>query len=189
MAVQVETYEATECYDGIPEDRGAALELVEQMGLKGQEKFFEDISDPCPYRKMTAEEKKVYDVICPKYCKIEAYSDGPIPVRVMQIACHAKQFFGEIVVLHPENADVKDPVLIGVNGGQYNGERFILARWGETLLPFPELKAYSANIAKNKLLAKMKSLLAGAEAHLAALENMTPGEILDGDFNNPVLYK
>lgn len=175
----VETYEATETDElGFAEDRDEAEALCKQLGLEGQKRFFrskeEGRENSCPYRKMTREEMTVYRVLCPQKTSIENYSDGPIPVRVLQVATHAKEFFGKIEVWHPENADIKDPVLVGENrldnGDQ---EKFILARWGEVLLSFGELRALAGKIYRETIIGKLETAIAEAQADLNRIQAMS----------------
>ena len=54
-----------------------------------------------------------------------------------------KPAFKSLEVWHSENADVKDPVLVGIRnpfGKSWETERDILARWGEVLAPLAELR-------------------------------------------------
>ena len=141
--------------------------VVEQLGLKGQEKFLsEDAPTTFPYRKMTKEEANVYKLLCPSERKIEEYSDSLIPLRVLQIAAHAKSldFFKELQVWCPESADFVDPVLVGEReekrknswGDSTVTELYILARWGAVLEPFAKLQ----EIAKQKAMTKLRANLA-----------------------------
>ncbi len=94
--MQVETFEAIEreLAEHAPEEQAKALELIEELGLDGQQELLterdDDDGERCPYRRMTAEEQRVYGAICEKTTEIEAYASGPIPLRVLQVAAHAR---------------------------------------------------------------------------------------------------
>ncbi len=96
--MQVETYEVTEQY-GIDktECEAEAIALIESLGLTGQQNRLAETENgdkiAVPYRKMTQEESFVYRRICPKRTKLENYESGWIPLRVLQIAVHAKLMF------------------------------------------------------------------------------------------------
>lgn len=141
--MNVETYELPEVdHQGTRECEQEAIDLIEQLDLVGQRKLVtpdESGESRCPYRKMTKEEKFAFEHICPKKSKLREYSDGMIPLRVLQVASHAKDLFDELRVWHPENADEPDPVLVGVNGSYQSAEYFLLARWGDVLERFDVL--------------------------------------------------
>lgn len=177
----VETYEVPEVDAmGTPECEAEAIELIESLGLEGQQSLLKKSGGETvrmPYRKMTAEEAFVYEKVLPKKTKLQNYSDGPIPLRVLQVASHAKELYDLIQVWHPENADEKDPVLVGVNGSEYSAkERFMLARWGEELLPFSEL----AKKAGAKVRAEIKAACATGIAKLKACADSLD-ELSDAD--------
>lgn len=168
--MQVETFEVQEVTtSGKPEDCAEALRLIEELGLEGQQSRNQD-GKVCPYRKMTKDEAFVYGVLCSQKTPLNKYSDEPIPLRVLQVAAHAKTQFGALEVWHPENADIKDPVLVGVNGSPYSTqERFILARWGEVLDSFEVLKKRAIETWRSKVEASIVEARAKLESDLASL--------------------
>src|SRR3989338_10350635 len=52
--------------------------LVEQLGLGGQQKFFatDKVATTFPYRKMTEQERVVYESLCPQRTDLAGYGDG-----------------------------------------------------------------------------------------------------------------
>lgn len=93
----VETYEAIsidEATHGNEEVNEEALALIGSLGLAGQQELLseravgdgETVVTRNPYRKMTGEEAHIFRAILPREVDIKKYSDGPIPVRVLQIA-------------------------------------------------------------------------------------------------------
>jgi len=181
----VETYEQTEVdCDGQVECDAEAVALIEQLGLEGQQQLLRKAEggqvERCPYRKMTADEAFVYGELLSKQTSLRRYADGPIPVRVLQVAAHAKDLFDEVEVWHAASADIKDPLLVGINKGpNYSVERFILARWGDVLLPFAELKTLACGVHRTKLIAKAKECVSKAKAALAKFEGMSNDECAD----------
>lgn len=167
----VETFECEETKDETPEMSEAAIAIIESMGLSGQARLVGRTSDGlgdemnkparCPYRKMTAEEAFVYGTLCPAKTKLRDFGEGPIPLRVLQVAAHANGLgmFDELVVWHVAGPAVKDPVLVGMKKHPTNTwthEPFILARWGDVLDEYPAmLKAAMARWREN-----MKATLA-----------------------------
>lgn len=178
-AMLVETFEVTEVdADGNVECDAEALELIEQLGLAGQQKLLTKSDDGkdtrCPYRKMTLEERLVYTTICPKDSELRSFSDSAIPVRVLQVAAHAVGLFEEIRVWSARTADIKDPVLVGKNKGSdgYTYEFFMLARWGEVLEPFDKLLALALDIARKSRKACLAKVIAECRAKSDACDEM-----------------
>lgn len=196
--MQVETYEVTEVAETTPEQCEEARALTEQLGLKGQEAFYEKAAargPVMPYRKMTAVEALVYSTLLPTMTEIEQYADGPIPLRVLQIAAHAKACLAEalgadicIFVWHPENADVKGPLLVAYKGNRYHNERYILARWGDELDEFGVLQQKAKAILKARLERTIKEGEAKLAEARAALDADAELGILTGKHKSITVY-
>ena len=190
--MDVETYEAIETtIDGI-ETSDEAIALIEQLGLEGQKSLLvkdeDGNEDRIPYRQMTRQEKRIYEFICPSKTELSKYSESPIPVRVMQVAAHAQQYFDHLMVWHPEG-NIKDPVLVGIKGSQWSGEIFILARWGECLDSLDNLAKLACNICKAKYITKLEEIMAEAKEKIAEYKAMTPeGFTYKSSLNSPSLY-
>lgn len=155
-----------------------SIELIERLNLIGQLGLTDTkTATRFPYRKMTKREADVYGVLCPRRARLESYSDGIIPVRVLQVAAHANEtgFLKSMEVWFPENADIKDPVLVGMREaknehGWNDTERYILARWGEVLEDLSTLAIEATKLVRSKLKAKLQSVRREVEFDLAALE-------------------
>lgn len=187
----VETYEVTECdVDGRPESESEALALIESLGLVGQQKLvIPETGERSPYRKMTAEEKYVISVVCPKKTEVKKYADSPIPVRVLQVAAHAMDLFKHVTVWHPDNADEKDPYLVGSQSDGYSTtEYYLLARWGDELLPWKELVKKAAAKARAQINAACRTMSARALARIESLTEMSDDEIIEAKPQSPSYY-
>lgn len=173
--MEVETYEVEECVGGVagttPEIEAEAAELIEQLGLEGQKKLLTRTEDGdavrCPYRQMTGSEQHVYGVLCPTHVPIENYDVGLIPVRVLQVAAHAREFLPLLEVWHPRKSP-KDPVLVGRNA-KYNAPH-ILARWGEVLDPFERIVEKARAALRREWEAECRIKIAEAQAFLAGID-------------------
>jgi hypothetical protein len=174
--MQVETYEV----ELVPQDEMQSLAadgehamLIESLGLTGQRKLIggEDIK-PFPYRIMTQEEQRVFQFLFPQQTKLEDYSSELIPLRVLQVASHAKStgFLDKgLFVWSPKDSQV-DPVLLGkasIPESSWGERIYLLARWGSVLLPFEKLVAQ----AKAKWKTLRKAELQKAIAEVSALAN------------------
>lgn len=179
--MQVETFECVETASEPIEASEEALSLIESLGLDGQKQL--TVASPSgfaarfPYRQITVDEMFAYKSLCPVEVELSRYNNSAIPLRVLQIAAHAKSlnFLHKLCVWDRESAAVKDPVLIGYQKHpQYdwmNGPAFILARWGEELETFPVLL--------KRAISSVRERLAGeAEKLVLKLKASTDSEIL-----------
>lgn len=170
--MKVETYE-TAVLDNSPNAlvaEGEMLELIKSLGLEGQLAIAKPVEGDastslCPYRVMTKREMKVYGLCFPRKTALKDYKDSLIPLRVLQVAAHAKEWFPKIMVWHPEPGK-PDPLLVGYTGESWNAEPFLLARWGDALDPFETL----VEKAKTFTVSKFSMALKRARAELAAAE-------------------
>lgn len=155
----VETFECSEVQAEDAATCEEALSIIEKLGLTGQKELTakkEDGDVRCPYRQITHEENFVYRTICPEATKLDKYKASPIPLRVLQVAAHAKSLnmFDHLMVWDRVSVVDKDPVLVGYVG-QYDfspREVFILARWGEELETFSILLKRAVVIARERLI-------------------------------------
>lgn len=171
--MNVETFECAETAAEPIEATEEAVGLIEQLGLAGQKEMMrpktaEVPAARWPYREITAEEVFVYQTLCPESTKIEAYAGGPIPLRVLQIAAHAKSVkpTTRLMVWHRALPGVKDPVLVA-EFGRYDwstDNRYILARWGDELETFAVLMKRAAEAARERLISEVETLLAQVKA-------------------------
>jgi hypothetical protein len=177
--MEVETFEVTETLT--QPDGGAAVEpsdeakrLIDELELVGQQKFFEQTDDgdliQNPYRVMTQVEQLVYGLVCPSWTKLEEYDSGPVPLRVLQVASHAQQFYKVLAVWHPADSKADDPVLVGYEENRYGSKPTLLARWGRVLVPFEDLQATALNLLIDKWTAKLKVARVDIEQTLAQLD-------------------
>lgn len=171
--MKVETYEvenSNQTEAGAMAQDAEALELIERLGLEGQKR----ISDPKtttrnPYRVMTKREQTVYKALLTQATVLEKYSDDAIPLRVLQVAAHAKEcgLFERIEVWHSESATISDdPVLVGlVPGVEYHWMHtvHILARWGRELLNLEQLEASAVKYLRPKRVSDYQALVSKAQ--------------------------
>lgn len=170
--MQVETFECSETAAEPIEATEEAVRIIEELGLAGQLELVTKRPDNrdqrCPYREMLEDEVFVYGVLCPQKTALAEYKASPIPLRVLQLAAHAKSLglFGRLEVWDRASAAVKDPVLVANTGtNEYSpGKRFILARWGEVLEPFAVLLARATDAHRAHLRDVARRLVATVEA-------------------------
>jgi hypothetical protein len=148
--MQVETYECTELCEETAEDTSLATDLIEQLGLSGQQSLLTN-DKRLPYPQATQEQLFVFQTLCPVEQKLRDYGRTTIPLRVLQVAAHAKDLFDALYVWDVAGVD-KDPVLVGAKGTTWQKTYYLLARWGE------ELEAWSVLL--KRALEKKRALLA-----------------------------
>lgn len=165
--MQIETYKIEEVTGELDEMAadGAANELIESLGLAGQKKLIDTkTSTRVAFRRMTEVERDVYELLFPEKSDVLKFDTEIIPVRVLEILRDAKDLnqFIAFEVWHSRTKK-EDPILVGIVGEHqpqsWNqnyisvSARFLIARWGDALLPFEKLceQAKKLWIAKEKL--------------------------------------
>jgi len=174
--MNVETYEiednSTEA--STMANDATAMELIDKLGLNGQKKLLNrDTVTRVPYRVAEAEELAVFRAHNTETCALEDYSFDSIPVRVLQVAEHARSldYFKRFEVHYPKVGRVDDPVLYGVWEGCLPGRSwsstiyYILARWGKSLKPYPVLRDEAIEL----LRAKKEASARKAQREIASL--------------------
>jgi hypothetical protein len=188
MTPVVETFEDSEVAAECIEASEEAVQLLESLGAVAQLALVTKAKDSprqsrMPYREMTAEERFVYGVLCPTKSNIEDYNASPIPLRVLQVAAHAKQtgMFKRLVIWDRESVTVKDPVLVGCTEGEFawRGKDFILARWGEELEAFAVLAKRATTIWRERAIESIDSITASVAAHRAAITSLTLKQMIE----------
>lgn len=191
--MKVETFECAETAAEPIEASEEAIRLIQEMGLDGQHELVtrpdkSNHDSRCPYREMTQDEAFVYGVLCPSHTSIGRYSASPLPLRVLQVAAHAKSLgvFKEIEVWDKIGQDLKDPVLVGVTTKKmgsgtstWNSDvRYILARWGEELETFSTLLKRAIAKKREKIASALKKIKAEVMSKGENGENYTDDEII-----------
>jgi hypothetical protein len=146
--VQIETYQVEDAeWPGDEVDKEAYLALAEKIGAKKQVDLVND-EGAIPFQRMSDAVKHTWKAFCPGQHRLAEFSDSMIPMRVMKLLDHCieKKYFGHIEIW-TESETNPDPVAVGYMG---NDARYLLARWGEALLSWPEVvkKAREKWIAK-----------------------------------------
>lgn len=189
MSIQVQTYEVEEVQGecGIMAADAEAQELIEKLGLKGQRELLNpETCTRFPYRKMTKAERVVFALLFPHQQKLEEFKDSILPIRVLQVAAFVREYEGApcpiIKVWHSGSAK-EDPLLVG-HTNEYGGELYLLARWGEAIVPFDEL----IDRAKTLWIAKAKAMIFKEtekwKSDLGNLENLAVEAVRSGEITS-----
>lgn len=191
--MKVLTYECDETASETAEDSSEALALIEQLGLTGQTSLISKEQIRIPYREMTAEEGFIFGELCPVSTALESYRSSPIPLRVLQVAAHAKGLgmFDELIVMHPQTDFDRDPVLVGLIGGKYyesKTKHFILARWGEALDEGPALIRAAMDKWRNRVISAFKTIELKIKQDAAIAESMDLSNAMQVGRSAPAYY-
>ena len=112
---------------------------VTELGLSGQEKVRVVGKSPIPFMWMNSALIKTFEVLCPKKENIQAYSNTPIPVEILNLVSMSVKegYFDKIEIWHNEKNP--DPVCIGykytVDGSEWNkdwyAKKYLIGRWAD----------------------------------------------------------
>lgn len=189
--MQIETYEIERESSEISQlaADGEAMMLIEKLGLEGQRKTFAKDGTQMPYRPMTKQEAAVFGIMFPRRTEVTAFSDGPIPVRVLQVISHVRELdlpeLRYIEVWHAESAK-DDPVLVARSAQySYGGTNYLLARWGDALLPLEELTKKAIEKASASATLALKAAAREVAMALELVEDKVRDGILSGEPYTP----
>jgi hypothetical protein len=184
--MEVETYEVSETAAEPTEASEEAIGLIDELGLVGQRTLVQDEDDVVtrvPYRCATAEEVRVFRALCPIETKLVDYAEEPIPLRVLQVAAHARglNLGDELLVWHRESSTIKDPVLVAREGDAWSSDRkyYLLARWGEELESWPTLVKLATEVLRQKFLAALAEIKTRVLAAEASIDARALGQLGD----------
>lgn len=193
--MQVETYEIEELKGSEATTMAAdseAIELAQKLGLEGQLSLCNtETATRNPYKTMTALENLVYGTIFRSTTKVENYRSGIIPLRVLQVIAHCRenQLFHHLEIWHPTDRKETDPILVGhltANPWDTGNGVFLLARWGDCLLPFEQLAEKAKVIWKSKMRQELTEAVARAKICLEQVE--TKAEEVFATGNNVTVH-
>lgn len=193
--MQVETYEVEKIeqteMQALAADGEAAL-LIEQLGLEGQKTLMTpETKELIPYRVMTKEEHIVFKALFTERSRVEDYKAGPIPLRVLQVASHARTLelpdFAYLQVWYPKQG-IDDPILVA-RKDSYTDPIYLLARWGDSLLPFKELASKAEALLVDKARADLLSAKNQIEGLLSDVLSYVKGQIASGESPTPSFFK
>jgi len=159
-------------------------ELVSELGLAEQEKLVNKGSEPVSFRCMSNEEWEVYKAVLPTEVGFADYGRDMIPIRVLELgALAARQFEPDWLKIR-YTAEGPDPILYAMDPGERysaNPNRYLIARWGEVLLSFSELRKRAKEILVEKSRASLMKAKTEIEIELQDLEGRAE-KVLSGDY-------
>lgn len=147
----------------------------EELGLSAQLELSNKDKSPVPFEFMNTVTKRVYETICPAKVNYKQYAKTAIPLEVLSlIALSEKEtYFKEIQIWYDDKTP--DPFAVGVRkkaGSSYDWdlEYYTIARWGDSLRPFEELKAMAIKAYHHTQRLGLQSKMIEAKHKLESLE-------------------
>lgn len=187
--MQVETFVDDEIRTEHPEVSSEAADMILALGLEGQ---FGLVTKPVsqaetrnPYRKITKEERFVYKCLCPTSYAVETYNRSSIPLRVLQVIAHARDFLPVMEVWDKEDGSVDDPVLVGRE--KKYGDIYLLARWGNELDTFSDLREKAIKSVREQFISGARRAMIAAQAALSASDSMGIHDLMDY-YGDPIKF-
>jgi hypothetical protein len=172
MAIETYLIEDSEKMIAEPEHLEEWNQLVEELNLDGQKTLKDGDKSPIPFPMMTTGERRVYEVLCPNKTEVKEYHNNTIPLRVLSLIALSQRenYFNEIQIW--DDTAKPDPIAVGIVGDKWSGKHYIIARWGDELRAFAELKqlALVRWVEDNK--AKLNEIIEGAKLHLATIDSL-----------------
>jgi hypothetical protein len=114
----------------------------EELGLSGQLELTAPEKSPLPFEFMDTVTKRVYETLCPSKVNFKEYKKTAIPLEVLSLIHLSvnEKYFDEIQIWYDDKSP--DPLAVGINKhGEYGAtDNYTIARWGDVLKPFAELK-------------------------------------------------
>ena len=174
--MKVETYALEDIKLETPAQSNEAIALCEELGMKGQIKLIvkNDSGDAIarfPYRLITDEERFVFKVLCPESSSLAEYRNEPVPVEVLREIKRAREAgIDSFEIWSASSRLVKDPVVVGRKAGapSWSSEQYLIARWGDELLPLEVLLPDAVKKFNDERLGKLKSMLIQIQTAIAA---------------------
>ena len=110
------------------------LGLQKQLKKKGK---VEKVGNP--YMKLDPRTERVCQMLCPRRELYTDYEAGTLPLEALQEIhrCQENEWFPKIEVWYDDKSP--DPFLIGCDSKKWEANKFLIARWGDELLPFDQL--------------------------------------------------
>lgn len=93
-----------------------------------------------PYQKINPRSQRVYEMLCPVKISVKDYTAGTLPLEILQEIqrCQKNEWFQKMEVWYDDKSPA--PFLIGYDGDNgWQSNKFLIARWGDELLPFEQL--------------------------------------------------
>jgi hypothetical protein len=134
-----------------------------------------------PYMKIDPRTERVYRLLCPQRQLYTDYVSSTLPLEVLQEIhrCQENEWFPRIEVWYDDKSP--DPFLIGYDSKKWEANKFLIARWGDELLPFEQLMDKVINRFKEAYKRALNRLIIDCEYRKQDIEGEIRAYIDSGD--------
>lgn len=149
-------------------------EKCESLGLSEQLALASEDKSPMPFEFMNTVQMRVYETICPMKQDYKKYNKTAIPLEVLSLIALAEKehYFEKIEIWYDDKAP--DPIAVGlIKENTYSFRNYAIARWGDSIRSFDELKDKAMELYKNSTILSLKRKIAESESLLKQVENNT----------------
>lgn len=145
----------------------------QELGLENQLTLAQEGKSPIPFAFMNQVAKRVYETICPMKVEIIKYSKTPIPLEVLGLIqlSQREKYFKSVEIWYDDRSP--DPLAVGrvkKNDYEWNDDFYLIARWGDVLRPFDDLKKMAIKVFTESKRIELKRSLVKLESDLKTLE-------------------
>lgn len=145
----------------------------QELGLESQLTLAQEGKSPIPFAFMNQVTKRVYETLCPMKVELIKYSKTPIPLEVLGLIqlSQREKYFKSIEIWYDDRSP--DPLAVGrVQKDNYtwNDNFYLLARWGDVLRPFEELKRMAIKVFTESKRIELSRNIVRLESELKNLE-------------------
>lgn len=171
--------------------------LCQELGLDNQLKksgVKERVGNP--YQKIDPRSERVFTMLCPVKREFREYDAGTLPLEVLQEIqrCQQNEWFPKIEVWYDDKSP--DPFLVGYDSRDWSANKFLIARWGDELLPFEQLVAKATERFRTAYNRALDRLMSDCQVRKQDIDGEIKSYIDMGDaawggfefpkFNNPI---
>lgn len=171
MAIETYLIEDSEKMIAEPEHLEEWTKTVQELNLTGQQELMKEGKSPIPFNIMNTEQERVYGQLCPNQNKVKAYKNETIPLRVLSLIALAERekYFEGIEIW--DNNMKPDPIAVGIVAeGKYGRRCYLIARWGDELRAYTELKQIAMKSWIEEAKRRLKEKISEANLKLQDIE-------------------
>jgi hypothetical protein len=150
-------------------------EKCEILGLDKQLALTVKEASPVPFEFMNTVSRRVYETICPAKVGFMDYAKTAIPLEVLGLIHLSvnEKYFKTIQIWYDDKTP--DPLAVGVRqraGSPYewDNELYLIARWGDVLRPFDELKEMAIRVFTNSEKINLQRKISEAKAKFESIK-------------------
>lgn len=145
-------------------------QLCTGLGLEKQLKKIGKVEKVAnPYMKLDHRSERIFQMLCPRREPYTEYGAGTLPLDIVQEIdrCKKNGWFPVMEIWYDDKSP--DPFLIGADSKRWDN-KFLIARWGEELLPFEQLVEKAINRYKDAYLRSLNRLIIDCEGRKQDIE-------------------